>query len=311
MTYLDDLNQNHPVRNSAEEKSAFRDWAKREAEKGGYAAAPEENEKHTNLVIGQPDQARVIFTAHYDTPRRSLVPNLMLPTNKALFWAYNIGLGVVIALIALLAAKGAQRASGFEMDQFKGWLVWYVTYLVVLAALFKILLLGPKNKHNYNDNTSGTAAVMELARALQGDGRAAFILFDDEEKGKKGSKAYAKAHPDINENKLIINMDCVANGEHFILCASAGAQAEASYASLTHAWQAQAPYTFAFYDAKKIAMNSDQKSFKRGVGICAVHKYKYIGYCTPRIHTKYDTVVSNDNIAYLTQNLLRFTGELQ
>ena len=46
-------------------------------------------------------------------------------------------------------------------------------------------------------------------------------------------------------------------------------------------------------------MNSDQKSFRRSAGVCATAKTKFVGYWTGRIHTKYDTVVSEDNIRYL------------
>lgn len=311
MTYLDFINQTYPVRNSAREKEAFRAWAVSEAGEQGCATRAEEDGKHLNLVFGNPEQARVLFTAHYDTPRRALLPNLMLPTSKGLHWAYNIGISLILVVIALIVSNLIRKWSGYSQSETAGQLIWYFSYLILFVGLFKFVMFGPKNKHNYNDNTSGTAAVMELVKVLGADERAAFILFDDEEKGKKGSKAYAKAHPEINENKLIVNMDCVANGAHFILSASKAAQAHEAYAALKRVWQDEQPFTYAFYDAKKIAMNSDQMSFKRGIGICACRKYKLIGYCTPRIHTKYDTVVSNANIDYLTGTLTRFVQSLQ
>ena len=179
MAYLEYLNTNYPVRNTADEKAAFRDWAVAEAEKLGYPARVEENEKHNNVVIGDPENAPVIFTAHYDTPRQSLTPNLMLPANRALFWIYNIGIGVVLALLALAGSRLISSLSGYPISERTGWMIWYLSYIVLFVALFKIVLFGSKNKHNYNDNTSGTAAVMTLIERLHGDTSADFILFDD------------------------------------------------------------------------------------------------------------------------------------
>ena len=76
--YLSAIDQQFPIRNNAEQKAAFRKYALAQA--GAVPARAEENEEHTNLVFGDPAAARVIFTAHYDTPRRGLLPNLMLRT---------------------------------------------------------------------------------------------------------------------------------------------------------------------------------------------------------------------------------------
>ena len=56
-----------------------------EAVKNGIKnARTENNDDHINLIFGDPGRAKVIFTAHYDTPRRMLFPNLMLVTNRML-----------------------------------------------------------------------------------------------------------------------------------------------------------------------------------------------------------------------------------
>lgn len=73
--YLSQIDREFPVRNSAEQKQAFQAWALGEAEQNGFAQAKAVNaEGHENLIFGQPDTARVIFTAHYDTPRRGCCP---------------------------------------------------------------------------------------------------------------------------------------------------------------------------------------------------------------------------------------------
>ena len=154
---------------------------------------------------------------------------------------------------------------------------------------------------------SGTAAVLELARLLHGCNDAAFILFDDEEKGKKGSKAWAKAHPDAKANALIINMDCVGNGDRFIVCVPDPARGDAAYPVLETALKS---IEAGIYPARKTAMNSDQKSFDKGIGICACLYKKGIGCYTPRIHTSRDTVASNKNISALCGALAKFVKSI-
>ena len=310
MSILKSIDQTHPIRNTEEEKAAFRGWAISRAESFGYTAKTEQNEKHRNVVIGDPESAEVVFTAHYDTPRRSLTPNLILPLNKKLFWAYNIGISLILVAFALAASNGIRTLSGYGQNEKPGFLIWYLSYFVIFVGLFKFVLFGPKNRHNANDNTSGAAAVLDLAKSLAGDRRAAFILFDNEEKGKKGSKAYAKAHGELKESKLVVNMDCVGNGEHFIIGASKKAKTQDLYPLFESVWRDAPPFLCSVHDAGSIAMNSDQKSFQCGIGICACRDYKGIGLCTPRIHTKYDTVASYGNIQYLTDTLVRFVQRI-
>ncbi len=57
-------------------------------------------------------------------------------------------------------------------------------------------------------------------------------------------------------------------------------------------------------------MNSDQKSFEKGIGICACLYKKGIGFYTPRIHTAKDTVASPENISRLTDALASFARNI-
>lgn len=68
------------------------------------------------------------------------------------------------------------------------------------------------NNPGADDNASGTAGVMEIARVLsnfQFDATLKFIAFDREEQGLKGSYAYVAAHP--NEQTVgMVNLDMIA-----------------------------------------------------------------------------------------------------
>ena len=114
--YLSRIDREYPVRNSAEQKQVFRAWALGEARQNGFAQAKAVHaDGHENLIFGRPDTARVIFTAHYDTPRRALLPNLMLVTNRVLFWAYH--LGTVLAMLGVSLGTAFAGAGQQEEPQ--------------------------------------------------------------------------------------------------------------------------------------------------------------------------------------------------
>ena len=63
------------------------------------------------------------------------------------------------------------------------------------------------------DNGSGVAAVLELARLLEGYELARsvrFIAFGSEELGILGSKAYVESSPELSSIRLVLNLDCPA-----------------------------------------------------------------------------------------------------
>ena len=179
------------------------------------------------MVFGSPEHAQVIYTAHYDTPARLPIPNLMTPRNIPMFALYQLGIILALLLIAVIAFVGAQllmRNASLSL----------IIALVVYYALLLLMIAGPANPNNANDNTSGVAAVMETMARMPKEQRekAAFILFDNEEKGRLGSRAFAAANPKIKKQTLLINMDCVGVGEHILVIGKNYARAKAEYAML-------------------------------------------------------------------------------
>ena len=309
LDYLSEIDRLFPVRNSAGQKERFRSYALSEAAKLGLSMAVRaDNDGHANLVFSDPSSARVIFTAHYDTPRRSLLPNLMLVSSQVLYWAYNLGVTLILLAVAIGAAFGAKALFRLDPSLLAARMLTLAVYAVVYFGLFFLMLKGPANAHNRNDNTSGTAAVLELMRTLGERPDVAFILFDDEEKGKKGSKAYAKAHPEIKQNTLIVNLDCVGNGDTFVFCASGKADSNPLYTQLqTSVCQSGLPARF--YRARRAQMNSDHKSFRQGVGVCACRYKPVVGYYTGRIHTSRDTVAEPETVQRLASALAAFAKQ--
>ncbi|MBR5382870.1 MAG: M28 family peptidase [Clostridia bacterium] len=305
MNRLQEIVSQFPIRKSDEQKEAFRKWARGIAENAGISSRTEEDGKHLNFVAGDPDTAKVIFTAHYDTPANMLLPNLIIPRNIPLFVLYQLVVVGILMVISLGAAYGVSRLTGERR-------FGLITFFIVYYAFLFLIMMGPANRNNVNDNTSGTATVLSLMESLDPEVRsnAAFILFDNEEKGKQGSKAFAKKHPEIKKNTLVINMDCIGVGDHMIFTCKNFARALGDYGILEQSFSEQDGITPHFYPSSGTMMNSDQSSFRRGIGVVACKRRSVVGFYTPNIHTKNDTFADERNIEYLVQSLGTFVNSL-
>ena len=262
MTYLDYLNREFPIRKTDTQKENFRNYVLSEMQKKGIDAKVEVtcDKKNKNVVIGDPLSAKYVCTAHYDTPARSLFPNLMLPRSNGLFFSYQMMIILPMLLIALLIS-------------FSATLIWrddritYIAFMLSYYLLFFALFHGPANKYNYNDNTSGVATVLTLIDKLSDEQKKnfAFILFDNEEKGKKGSKAYFKDHKEEMSERFLINFDCVGNGETIIFVAQKDAEKREEWHTLQQIVLPNDDFDVKFFGAKGSQCNSDQKSFPCGI----------------------------------------------
>ncbi|MDR0929529.1 MAG: Zn-dependent exopeptidase M28 [Oscillospiraceae bacterium] len=299
---LQPILKNYPIRNSESEKEAFRAWAVAQAEDAGVPAAVETLGEHRNIVMGDLENARVLFTAHYDTPKRALFPNLMLPTHRALAVAYQFAVLMPIIALGLLAfhlvlgGDLGRRAPAA------------LAFMVVYYGLWFLMTRAGKNRSNANDNSSGVAAVMMLLRALPAPSRegVAFVLFDNEEKGKRGSKAFAKAHTSLKESALCINLDCIGHGKHLLAVVSEQAMAGKAYPALEGALQNVPGMQTVFLNHRHAKLNSDQMHFRHSVGLAACLKSRRGLYYTPRIHTSRDTIADDSNIAAISDALRTF-----
>ena len=302
------------VRKSKKQKEAFRAWLRGELEAAGYAPGVEKSLAAQNVVAGDPDRAEVLFTAHYDTQPVLPFPNFITPRNLLFYVLYQL-VYIVPLLLAVTAAEGVlisvSRALGAE------------DLLPLLAPLVSTLLCGlflwwildgPANKHTANDNTSGVLTLLETALALPPEHRdkVCFVFFDNEEKGMLGSAAFAKKHKRVKKETLVINFDCVGDGDciQFYPCRrlkrDAAALERLERAFLPRGDKAvEVVRGFGFYP-------SDNASFKRSAGVCALKRHRLLGWYMDRIHTKKDTVCDPQNILLLREGCLRLlSGEKQ
>lgn len=266
-------------------------------------------EKHSffrcrNIVIGDINNAKVVLTAHYDTCARLPFPNFIAPKNPLLTILYSVLISLFSLGISFLAGMVAlfltHNRSLFEF-------LVYGLYLISLILLFA----GPANKHTSNDNTSGVITLCELLATLNESNRnkVAFVFFDHEESGLIGSSLFRMKHKKLMKQKLLINFDCVSDGDHILVCANKAARK--SYGEhLKSAFLPNEDKSILFTKAETTYYPSDQTGFPVGVAVSCMKHNRLLGYYLDRIHTKKDTVFQKENITYICNCMLRFLKQL-
>lgn len=292
-----DILKAFPIRKSKKQKEAFRSDVRSYVTNLGYTCSFEKGSFGSqNIVIGDPEKAKYLVTAHYDTPASIGLPNIITPCNPVTFILYQL-LMVGFFIVASVAA-GVPIALITDDVQ----LATAIALIIYWGLLF-LMMFGPANKNNANDNTSGVVTVLEIARTLPELNRenVCFVLFDLEEAGLMGSSSYRKNHKKATENQVILNLDCVGDGDHIIFFPTKKAKKNTALMNelkRVGGWFGQKHIQLK--DKGFYTYPSDQKNFPVGIGIAAFRKRKGVGYYCGRIHTKRDTILEETNV-----NLLR------
>ena len=297
-----DILEEFPVRKGKKQKKAFRDAVSDWLSRNGYQCREESGSLGArNLVIGDPERAKFLITAHYDTCAGMLVPNLITPCNVVLFVLYQLVVTAVILLPAVLLGI----AVGWLTDSF---FVGQLVFLILSWVNIALLLCGPANPRNANDNTSGVVTLLEIARTLPENQRdkVCFVLFDLEEAGLIGSAAYRKAHKKASDGQLVLNLDCVGDGDYIRMFPTKKLKKDRK--QLTSLYKA-----CGYFGKKDVLVHekgfsvypSDQANFPYGVGICALRKKGKTLYLS-RIHTPKDTILEETNVNILRAALITF-----
>lgn len=298
MTICEKITELFPVRKSAAQKKAFRQWVMAEISGMGYAVRVEENDRgrQQNVIVGDPEHAEVTFTAHYDTPSTILLPDLQIPRNYAVYLLWQIVLLGGMLLLALLVgtALGLLTQNGDVMT-----LAFFGTFV----GLMVLQLNGFANRHNVNDNTAGVAALLETMARIPEENRAkaAFILFDNMEKGRRGSKAYAREHLEMQHTHFVVNADSIGVGDVFVAAAPPLATRLPQYALLEKLLSDAPEREARFCSSVTTRFNSDFRSFKCGVGIMACRRVSGIGLYLGKLHTSRDDEADQGNIEHLAK----------
>lgn len=312
---MDEILEKYEVRKSNKEKGEFIEYIKARLEKAGYDKEKdiriEEKGKgifkSRNIVVGDPEKAKLLLSAHYDTCAVLPFPNLMSPTNVGIFVGYQIilvflllGVAMVPAILFSLITQSADGAYG--------------VFLLSLYAFLFHMLFGFRNKHTANDNTSGVIAITHILEDLPAEQRekVCVIYFDNEEKGLFGSDFFHTKHKKEVKDKILLNMDCVGDGKYVTFLSKKKAREDKVYDVLIEILEKKAKshdVEFLNRKMKPMMFGSDQMHFDKGVGVCALRKSP-LGMYVARIHTPLDTRCREENIDYLVDSVGEFVERI-
>ena len=305
--YSEEVRDKHKIRKRKRQKIDFIKRTEEELTKDGYWVEIQVGgiTRNRNIVVGDPRTADIILTAHYDTCARMPVPNICTPKNILFYVLYNLFIvGIMLCVASLF-----------------GWL-WEVSNLpilsgesiqiIVLLVCIILLYIGPSNTNNFNDNTSGVLTLLETASKLPDNYRekVAFVFFDHEELGLFGSKLFAKQYSEVRKNTLLVNFDCISDGDHILIVHKKSVRQSKDYEILTKYLTSTSDKKVVHMKASNTLYPSDHSWFKRSVGVLATKKVPMIGYYLGRIHTSRDTKLDERNIELLSDSMVEVIKEL-
>lgn len=251
--------------------------------------------KNRNIVIGDVEKAKIIFTAHYDTCAWLPFPNLCFPTNLFLYIFYTI-LIILCIFILITLLSTILFLLGLSKDQVE--IISFISSLLICYSM----LCGYPNKHNANDNTSGIITLIELMHTIKDNKDIAYVFFDNEEKGLIGSGRFKKKH--FTHNKLIINFDCVGDGDNILVIPFKKGKEYTQ--QLLEYYKDIKNKKFVVIHNRYVYYPSDQSHFKNTIAIAAFKKKRFIGYYLDKIHTNKDTILDETNIEAIVDNTNKF-----
>ena len=254
--------------------------------------------KSRNIIVGDVEKADVVFTAHYDTCAVMPFPNFITPKNIVVYLLYSLLICVPIFVVMI----AVNAALSFITTDFT---VHYILSLVMVWGMLYLLMAGPANKHTANDNTSGVITLCEIYSKMNDEQKqkVAFVFFDNEEIGLVGSSLFKKQYGKMMENKLLVNFDCVSDGDNILFSVSKAAQQQ--YMDKISTAFAARDKNIMVEKGEKVFYPSDQAHFKKNVAVAALKHKKFIGYYMDRIHTPKDTVFDERNIELLSDGAVK------
>ena len=307
--YAERILREFPVRRKREEKERFRLWLIGTLQELGYHAALQSRETAlrlggttTNVIAGDPEKAKLLLIAHYDTGIRPLLPPLIMPTRPVTAFLYM----ALTPVCVLLGSFAASFALTFALDAPH---VTLPLFLALLLAALCYLRFGPPETRNADDNTSGVAALLETAAALtpRYRGEVAFAFLDGGFGGLAGAKGFRARYPSAKE-KVVVNVNCVAAGDELLIVPSRSARwtGEALDAMLESFDVGGAKPVFLKTDGLTY-YPSDNRAFRGSFAVCACKKLRgFVRIIAPHRNESIDS----GNIEILKKSLCKLAEKI-
>lgn len=271
----------------------------------GYPVQIEgDGRNHRQIVVGDPEHAGIMVTAHYDTPSRKLMPGLEVPLNPAFHGLYQLICAVVYmipALIVMLLVTQLIRNPRIGLAAF------LICYVLTLAALRN----AAANRNNRNAS-SGLKAVLCLLKSLPEEKRSHLcaVLFDDGEKGHRSAREFGMTHPREQHMRFSICLDRVGRGSHLLLIASDQAQKCMGFGRLKRLVEENTAMHGRVADSRRCVMSRDARLFRCGCQITVLEK-KLLGLVHSALNTPGDNVCEENCISQVVLLMLNLLDAVE
>ncbi|WP_294465931.1 M28 family peptidase [uncultured Anaerofustis sp.] len=302
--FINEIFDKYQVRKSYNDKSKFIEYLESIFNKLGIKFNIDNHGrmiKSRNIIVGDIDEADTIFTAHYDTCAKLPFPNFITPKNIFIYLLYSLFLAFLMIMSAFICAFIAELL-------FHKSLISRLIYMFILFMDIYLMIFGKPNRHTANDNTSGVITLLTIIHGLDREymNKTAFVFFDNEEAGLVGSSAFKKKYKNLNY-KLIINFDCVSDGDNIMFVCSKKAKFDKKFEILEENLNKEKENykkNVLIENTKNTFYPSDQMIFKKSIGVAALKKKPIIGYYMNKIHTNKDVVFDKRNIDFISKVMI-------
>lgn len=283
---IEKFKSEHMTRRKKSDKKLFLDFVKEYFSKYDYKMITDSEEKNINIYYDNIENAKYIFTAHYDTPANSIIMNIAKKLDP-IFGSFSLIAITLLIILLMFISKSLNYVFVIKM----------VLLIIVFIVLYLLCPFKRENKNNMNDNTSGLISLFLLA-STSPNKNIAFIFFDNEEKGLKGSKQFARDSINlIDKNATIINLDCVGSGAEWCIYSNEEKIQKKFIESLNGVKIKNGKLTKS--DHNSFIKKEDNQNYRNTLYISKKDKSKFGGYYHKNIHTNLDTKICNDDIINL------------
>lgn len=211
---------------SAKQKQMFIRVAAKDFNDLGYAVKANTGKhkrmRSINLMVGDVKQAETLIVANYDTPQHNFGnPMKYYPFNGVTTFVSGflpIYAPMIIGGVLMLYILMQQMPYlNFTTDVW--WSLFWLGLFIVCAVFTPIMTMGIGNKVNFNRNTSGVVAALRLAEELSKEQRkkVAFVFTDNGCRNHGGDYLLRESFPDLLDDKLVIMLDCVGDGDTLVI----------------------------------------------------------------------------------------------
>lgn len=301
-----DVLHHYEIRKSKKQKSSFITAVTAYASSLRYTTKVEKGSFGCrNIVIGDPEKADYLITAHYDTCAWMPMPNMVTPFNLVAYCLYQLLILAVLFVVTMPA--GVLIGWCLNSETIGYWIGYGLYWLLWIGLMF-----GPANRHTANDNTSGVVTVLEIMGSLPENmrDRVCFVLFDLEEAGLLGSASYRKTHKAATDRQIVLNMDCVGDGDEIFLIPGKTLRKNDGYmAKLQRIAGTWGKKSLAVHKEGFVFYPSDHVHFPKGVAIAAFQRNKLLGCYYGRIHTHRDMILDRTNVNILRTALISLIAQ--